>query len=145
VKRVIIDTNMLLVPGQFTVDVFTELDRVVEEPYEAAILQGSVAELAKIVSGATKASAEDRRAAKLAVMLVEHQGARDFTAATESRCKGLKIIGGSAEQHVDDAIVSIADDETLVATNDGGLKRRLLERGIRVIYLKNRKYLEISN
>lgn len=143
-KRILIDTNMLLVPGQHTVDIFTELDRIIDEPYELAILQGSIRELDNIASGATSASAEDRRAAKLARLLVEHQERRDWAASTGSQCKGLKILGGSADQHVDDAILAIADDDTLVATNDGGLKRRLLERGIRVIFLRNRNCLALA-
>jgi len=145
VKRVIIDTNMLLVPGQFTVDIFTELDRVVEESYTVEILNRSLEELARIASGASGSSADDRRAAKLATLLVEHQKARDWAASSGSQCKGLKIIPGSADQHVDDAIVAIADDDSLVATNDGGLKRRLLERGVRVIFLKANKYLAIAD
>ena len=77
-------------------------------------------------------------------MLIAHQRDRVFPAASASQCKGLKIIPGSGDQHVDDALLAIADDDTLVATNDGGLKRRLLERGIRVIFLKSRKYLAIA-
>jgi rRNA-processing protein FCF1 len=143
-KRVIIDTNMLLVPGQHKVDIFTELDRVLDEPYLAQVLEGSVRELSSIADGRTSASADDRRAAKLAQMLIEHQRARDYSAASGSRCKGLKVVSGSADQHVDDVILAIADDDTLVATNDNGLKRRLLERGIRVIFLKQRQYLALS-
>lgn len=139
-KTVIIDTNMLLVPGQFKVDIFSELERVMDEPYEIGILEQSVDELKKI---AATGSGEDKRAAKLAFMLVEHQKLRDFAAATGTKCKALKIIPGSSE-YADDAILSIAEDDVLVATNDGGLKRRLLERGVRVIFLKQQQYLALS-
>ena len=96
-RRVLIDTNMLLVPGQFTLDIFTELDRVMDEPYETAILQGSLDELERIATGAAGAGAEDRRAARLAQLLIEHQRRMDRPAA--SRCKGLKILGGSRQKH----------------------------------------------
>lgn len=141
-RRVIIDTNMLLVPGQCKVDIFTELDRLIEEPYEIVILQGTLDELAKISEGADVSGA-DKQAARLAVMLVEHQRTRDFAASTGSLCKALKIISGSTEKYVDDAIQEIAED-ALVATNDGELKRRLLEKGVRVIYLKQQQHLAIS-
>jgi uncharacterized protein len=137
-KRVIVDTNMLLVPGQFKVDIFTELDRIMEEPYEIAILKGTLDELQKIALS----KGQDGQAAKLGMMLVEHQRKRDFAASSTSNCKGLKIIQGS-NQYVDDAIVEIAEDE-FVATNDSGLKRRLLEKGVRVIYLKQSQHLAIS-
>jgi uncharacterized protein len=137
-RKVIIDTNMLLVPGQFKVDIFTELDRVMDEPYEINILQGSLDELKKI---SETASGADKQAAKLATLLIEHQKKRDFAAATQ--CKGLKIVPRSSDAYVDDAILEIAEDE-FVATNDNGLKRRLLDKGIRVIYLKQQQHLAIS-
>jgi uncharacterized protein len=139
-RKVIIDTNMLLVPGQFKVDIFTELDRIMDEQYEIIILQGSLDELKKI---SETASGADKQAAKLAQLLVEHQRKRDFTASTTSNCKGLKIVAGSKGKYVDDAIVEIAEDE-FVATNDSALKRRLLEIGVRVIYLKQQQHLAIS-
>jgi uncharacterized protein len=139
-RRVIIDTNMLLVPGQFKVDIFTELDRVMDENYEIVILQASLEELKKI---SETGSGADKQAAKLGAMLVEHQKKRDFSASSRSNCKALKVIPGSKGTYVDDAIVEIAEDE-FVATNDSGLKRRLLEKGVRVIYLKQQQHLAIS-
>jgi len=136
--RVILDTNMLLVPGQFKVDVFTEIDRIMEEPYELVILDGSLEELKKLAAG----SGDDARSAKLGQLLIDHQEKRDFAANTQ--CKGLKILGSSVGSHVDDAILKIAEDDTLVATNDGDLKRRLLEQGVRVIYLKQQQYLTVT-
>lgn len=132
---------MLLVPGQFKVDVFTEIERLMDEPYELVVLEGTLKELERI---AKEAGADDRRAAKLAQLLVDHQRKGASAAAKAGRCKGLKIIDGSAHGYVDDAIVAIAEDDALVATNDGELKRRLLERGGRVIFLKQKQYLAMS-
>lgn len=140
-QQVILDTNMLLVPGQFKVDIFSELDRVMDGPYEILVPEGVLKELDGLVE---KGKADDRRAARLAKLLLEHQRQRDFRAAGESRCKGLKIISQSNGMYVDDAILEFAEDGTLVATNDAALKRRLLERGVRVIYLKQRQYLMVS-
>ena len=136
-KQVVVDTNMLLVPGQFQVDIFTELERVMDETYEIVILDSTLKELDKLSQG----KGDDARAARLGKMLVQHNQKRDFAAAANSQCKGLKIVQGSSD-YADDAIVAIAEDDTIVATNDGGLKRRLLERGVRVIYLKQDTYLE---
>jgi rRNA-processing protein FCF1 len=130
---------MLLVPAQFKVDIFSELDRIMEEPYELAVLQGTMDELKKLAAGKTK----DSQAAKLGLLLVGHQQKRDFAASSGSNCKALKIIPSSNNLYVDDAIVEIAEDE-FVATNDSELKRRLLEKGIRVIYLKQQQHLAIS-
>ena len=131
---------MLLVPGQHKVDIFTEIERIMDENYEIHILKGVMDELAKLAVG----NSADAQAARLGKMLLEHQQKRDFAAATGTQCKALKIISQSKEKHVDDAIVSIAEDDTLVATNDAELKRRLLDKGIRVIYLRQQKHLTIS-
>lgn len=139
-RRVILDTNMLLVPGQFKVDIFTELDRIIDEPYEIVILDKTLEELKKITETGKGA---DKQAAKLAGLLIEHQKKRDFNASSRSNCKGLKIISSSSGLYVDDAIIEIAEDE-FVATNDSELKRRLLEKGVRVIYLKQQQHLAIS-
>jgi uncharacterized protein len=138
-RKVIIDTNMLLVPGQFKVDIFTELDRVIDEPYEIIVLESTIDELRKI---SETASGADKQAAKLAMMLINHQKERKTAASTRSQCKALKITASSF-QYVDDAILEIAEDE-FVATNDSALKRRLLDKGVRVIYLKQQKHLAIS-
>jgi uncharacterized protein len=138
-RVVIVDTNMLLVPGQFKVDIFSELDRIMDEAYEIHILQGSLEELQKV---AETGSGADKQAAKLGQLLVDHQRKRDFSASSRSNCKGLKIVSRSSK-YVDDAILEIAED-AFVATNDGELKRRLLEKGIRVIYLKQQQHLAIS-
>ena len=141
-RKVIVDTNMLLVPGQFKVDIFSELERVMDEPYELIILKESLTELQKIIDG-KETSGADKQAAKLALLLIDHQGKRDSAASTRSNCKALKIISGSQDKYVDDAIVEIAEDE-FVATNDSGLKTRLLDKGVRVIYLKQQQHLAIS-
>jgi rRNA-processing protein FCF1 len=141
VLRVILDTNMLLVPGQFKIDIFTELERVIEEPYEIVILQKTFDELQKIED---TGSGEDKRAAKLAKHLIQHNADGKSSSSQAANCKGLKIIKDSSDSYVDDAIVEIAEDDTVVATNDGGLKRRLLEHGVRVIYLKQQQYLTMS-
>lgn len=140
--KVILDTNILLVPGQFKVDIFSEIDRLMDEPYELIVLEGSLDELEKIIQDAAKG--EDKRAARLGKMLLEHHKKRDFSAAETGQCKALKILPGSSGEYVDDAILSIAEDDTLVATNDNQLKRRLLERGVRVISLKQQQYLTVS-
>jgi len=140
-RKVIIDTNMLLVPGQHKVDIFTELDRVMDEQYEIIVLKGTLEELQRIIDGKTQATGADKQAAKLAQLLVKHHEQRDKV-SSKTNCKALKIVSGS-KHHVDDAIVEIAED-AFVATNDSGLKRRLLEKGIRVISLKQQKYLAIS-
>lgn len=138
-KKIILDTNMLLVPGQFTVDIFSELERIIEEPYEIIILEETMKELRKIAS---EGKGNDQRAAKLGLLLLEQQQTK-YRSTSESQCKDLKIIPGSGT-YADDAILAIAEDDCFVATNDTALKHRLLDRGIRVVFLKQQQYLTVS-
>ena len=66
-KKIILDTNFLLIPGQFNVDIFTEVERILGEPFELCIVDKSIAELNRLVAVGKE---KDRFAAKLALVLV---------------------------------------------------------------------------
>lgn len=46
-RKVILDTNFLLIPGQFKVNVFAEIERVMDVPYHLCIIDKTVDELKK--------------------------------------------------------------------------------------------------
>lgn len=124
-KKIILDTNFLMIPYQFNVDIFEEINRIMEEEYELIILDKIIEELEKI----TKSKGKDAAAAKIALGLIE--------------VKNVKIINTN-EKKVDNAIVALADKDSIVATNDKVLKEKLKNKNIRIIYLRNKKYLEMS-
>ncbi len=126
-KKVILDTNFLLIPGQFMVDIFTELERIMQEPFELCVIDKSIKELNQVVmTGKTK----DRFAAKLALALIIQ--------------KNLKTLHSFVtKKSVDDIIVSKADKDTFVATQDKALRQRLKEKGAKIIGLRQQKYLEL--
>ncbi len=126
-KKVILDTNFLLVPGQFSVDIFSEIDRLMDFPYQLEVLKGTLPELKKINdTGSTK----DKMAAKLAVVLIKQ--------------KGLKMVANYSTDNVDDSIVRLANKDTYVATQDKELKSRLKKKGVKIITLRQKKYLIIE-
>jgi hypothetical protein len=114
-----------MIPYQFNVDIFEEINRIMEEEYELIILDKIIEELEKI----TKSKGKDAAAAKIALGLIE--------------VKNVKIINTN-EKKVDNAIVALADKDSIVATNDKVLKEKLKNKNIRIIYLRNKKYLEMS-
>jgi uncharacterized protein len=123
-KRVIIDTNFLLIPSEFKVDIFAEIKRLVPLDYKLFIMDGTIAELHKIMESKFNKS-KDKLNAKIGLQLVENKN----IAKIESR------------GHVDDIIVDISDKETIVATSDRELRRRLRAKGIRLIGLRKKQYL----
>ena len=125
-KKVILDTNFLLIPGQFMVDIFTDIGRIMQEPFALCVIDKSLKELNHIViTGKQK----DRFAAKLALAL-----------AIQKNLKTLHSFG--SKKSVDDIIVSKADENTYIATQDKALRERLKEKGAKIIGLRQKKYLE---
>ena len=127
-KKVIIDTNFLMIPGQFKVDIFSEIERIVDEPHELCVVEKTIAELEKIAQGG---HIKDRFAAKLAVVLAAQ--------------KGLKRVPSSSRDiSADDEIVIASNKETYVATQDAALRGRVKEKGAKVIGLRQKKYLVVN-
>lgn len=130
-KRIIIDTNFLMIPYQFKVDIFSEIGRICNFNYKLCILEQTIAELENI---AEKQAGKDRRAVKFALQLI--------------KLKKIEIIkinmAQSGQRDVDSLILENIDKDTIVATQDLHLKRELLRRGTHVITLRQKKYLEIA-
>ena len=122
-KKIILDTNFLTIPYQFNVDIFEEIDRIMEEDYELITLDKVVEELKKMKKG------KDTIAARIGLELIEK--------------KNIKVIK-TDEKKVDNAIVKLADKNTTVATNDRDLRRRLKNKNVKVLYLRSKKHIVMS-
>lgn len=118
-KRIILDTNFLLAINQFKIDVFSELERICDFPYSVCILDKTIDELNKII---IEQKGKDKEAAKLALEII----------------KGKVEVLETKKGYVDDILVGLAGKDTLIATQDQELKRRV-KTG--VIVIKQKKYL----
>lgn len=114
--KVVLDSNFLLLPFQFRIDIFTELDKLLDVRYEVCVTKGVVAELKKIKS----------RHARAALSIANK----------------LPII--DAEGGVDEALLKLASKDIIIATNDKFLKEKIRKKGAPVVYLRQRKYLAID-
>jgi rRNA-processing protein FCF1 len=122
-KKMILDTNFMIDLGRFGIGI-DEIDKVMTENYEMQIVSSSVSELKKIASTA----ADESKFAKYALMIMD--------------LRKIKILETS--EGADAAIVSFADKDTIVATNDIKLRKKLKEKGVRCIYVRSKKKLEIG-
>ena len=127
--KVILDTNFLLIPAQFRVDIFSEIRRVCDFNYELVVVAETIAELKKIIASG-RSSGRDKKAAKLALQLLRKYGVRVL--------KNYRKVFKRA----DDAILDIADKKSLVATQDRELKRALQAK-CGLIILRQKQYLQI--
>lgn len=121
---VILDTNFLLIPATFGVDIFSEIQRIYPLKHQFAVVGPTLAEL-EIIKGRPGKQAS---AAKLALSLI--------------KAKNINTLP-TAVKHTDDAIVAVAQKQgnCVVATQDLALRSRLKKAGISVIVLRQKKYL----
>ena len=128
-KIILLDTNFLLIPYQFKVDIFTEFDRVCNFNYKLFVLDKSIEELKKIVE---EQKGKNKDAAKIALKLIS--------------IKNIGIIKTKSDKKTDDIILDTAPkDDFIVATQDKDLKRRLITQSIIIIVLRQKKKLAIMN
>lgn len=120
-REVIIDTNGLMVPGQFGIDIFMELKRLGFDSY--VVPRASVRELEKI---STQGRGRDRTAAKIALSLLD-------------RCTIVE-----KEGFADDVIMELATSkEDTVLTSDVELKKRLCSKGVSIVQLREQTHLSL--
>lgn len=129
-KKVILDTNILLLPGQIGLDVFTEIDKTMSEPYEFYVIEKSLQELKDIMEGKTNLKKKaDKLNAKLGFLMVKQ--------------KGLKTLPDSSNL-VDDTIVTLSNSDVYVVTQDKELQKRVEEKGAKLLLLRQQKYFVVK-
>ena len=120
-SKVIIDTNGLMIPGQFGIDIFSELEQM--GFYSYIVPSASVKELERI---AATGRSKNRTAARIALSLLD-------------RCTIVDKNG-----YADDIIIDLAVSmDAAVLTNDAELKKRLCSKGVTNVYLRDRTRLSI--
>ena len=124
-EKIILDTNFLMIPWQFKVDIFSEIDRICHFNYKIFIFEKSIDELNSIIQ---KSSGRDKRAAQFALKLI--------------KLKNISLIK-SDKKHVDNLIMENLSNDAVVATQDILLKKELLKKGFSVIILRQKKYLQL--
>ncbi len=123
IRRIILDTNFLLIPAQFRVDIFSEVQRISDFKYRLFILDKTRDELNSI---SEKQRGKSREAAKLALQMVNKFGIEQIK---------------TGEGKVDDLLREESRKEgTIIATQDAELRRTLKN----VIFLRQRHYLALK-
>jgi len=124
---VLFDTNFLLVPIRFGVDIFAEAERTLNTIVEPAVTSGVLRELEQLRRGAAPGFAREL----------------GFASSLASRCRVIEhdLLEGET---VDDSLARLASaGGYVVATTDADLKRRLRCVGVKVLILRQRRYLQL--
>ena len=121
-NKVLLDTNFILTPFQFKLDLFSELKKIIPNS-QVFILDKSFEELKKIKNGfylnAVKKFVEIN---KIGIL------------KTKEKERNLDV---------DDLLLIFGEKGYIVATNDKELKQRLEEKNISYIFMRQKKVLEI--
>lgn len=119
-KKILLDTNFLVAPFQFSFSLFDELDRLYPHS-EIYTIEEAVEEAKSIKQGKYK---------ELVPQLIENED--------------IEVLETEGEGIVDDLLVEISD-EYVIATNDKELKQRILDEGRPVIIIRQENHLEVVN
>jgi hypothetical protein len=124
-KEVVIDTNFFMVPFQFNVDVITELENSLPS-YKLTTPSFVINELKGLKRNS---KGKIRLNANLALRL-----------ANSSKVE-IKDISLLENETVDDALLRVSE---VLATNDIELKKRAKNKGITVVYLRQKRYIAVD-
>jgi len=126
--KIIIDSNALFAPLQLKIDIFAELERVLNRNFEIVLLSPVKRELEML---AQKSSSKRGKDAAFALSLSEK-----LTYVNISEKK---------KELTDDAIVRVSKAwNAPVFTNDKKLKKKLRDISVPVIYVREKSRLEID-
>src|SRR3989338_2348405 len=125
--KVIFDTNFLLIPCLFKVDIFAEADKLILEKYSSCIVEQSIRELKKIM---TSGNGREKRADLFALSIIKK--------------KKLEILFFSGKD-ADSAILEAARaNDIIVATQDRELKIELKKLKKKTLVLRQKSHLELQ-
>jgi len=120
-KQIVLDTNFLLLPFRYKINIIKELDHLVEKSHKFVISSKTIDELQKL----GKRVGKDGMAARLAIKMIDAAKA------------GFEIM--PSDREVDDWIVEYAvATRAIVCTNDSELRRRLRASKIKIVTMKSR-------
>ncbi|CEG13891.1 putative ribonuclease VapC4 [groundwater metagenome] len=126
-KKVIIDTNFLLIPEKFHLDIFYEISLLVPG-CEFIVMDGTFRELEGIK--------KDRNAANISLKILEKFKDK-YTVYESNKDKNYKT--------VDEEILDVANDNSfIVCTDDKDLKRKLKEIDVGTITLKHKSRIDFG-
>ena len=126
--RVLLDTNFLMLPMRFGVDLRPELGRVLEASFSLAITPAVIDELRRL-----KTNVKTRELNNIEYALTIAEG---LEKVDDVLCPG---------EDVDDQLVRLADMEGLiVATTDSELRQRIRQKYRPVVFMRQRRYLSID-
>src|SRR3989344_3608479 len=115
---IVLDTNFLITALKFKIDLFEEIEKICIFDYNLSVLDKTLSEL--------KGKPNEKLVKELLTK------------------KKVNIIKTSTKDYVDDILAKL-DKNFIIATQDIDLKRRLETKKMPIIFIRQKKYLELKN
>ncbi|MEM0231414.1 MAG: nucleotide-binding protein [Candidatus Woesearchaeota archaeon] len=126
-EKVLLDTNFCMIPGQFKVDIFSEIRRILPTA-KVCTLDLNIEELKRLEK---EGSLKERRAARIALQLIKQKDVCII--------KTKSFLNTSQNpKDADEALAEFAAQGYIIATQDRELKRRI--KGP-IIVMRKKKFL----
>jgi len=124
--RILVDTNFLLIPVRFKVDIFTGSADAVNDITEFYVSSRVLNEIQRLKERSKPSFVKELRLA-------------------ETYAGQCTLIEDPSDGEVDDSLVSLASREGMVlGTIDSELRQKARAAGVKVIYLRQRNYLVLD-
>jgi len=126
---VVLDTNFIVMPAQFGMDIFTETQNTLERSVNFVILTSVISEIETL---AERASRTEKRWFRIAMDFVE-------------RCQIIDYQPSKTDLTVDEQLLEyLSETGYILATNDRKLKYSARKMGISVLMLRGKKKLMLE-
>ena len=119
-KTILLDTNFIVSALKNKINLDLELDRVMKEKYQKKIIDKTIDELKKL----------NTEHSKLSIKILEKQKVKKIRSETNN---------------VDNEIVKNSNKDTIVATLDRKLKKKLKKKEVKTITIRQKKYFSLNN
>ncbi|MBT4540931.1 hypothetical protein HOC35_05445 [Candidatus Woesearchaeota archaeon] len=136
-KKILLDTNFLMIPGNFGIDIFEEIDRICNFNYKLYIVDKTIDELEKLPEKVQNQKTATKTAVNIALKLIETLGKEGKLNIIPTKTNN-ELKAKYEEMYVDEIIIKLAN-EYIVATTDTELKKHLKK----MIILRQKRYLEL--
>ncbi len=123
--KLVLDTNFFISMVNYHISLEDVLG-ILDEKNEPVILEASLRELEKLIKAG---NFSERKSAKLALSI--------------AKAKKIRVIGPE-KGYVDDLLLELNPKEYVIATQDGNLKRKLKEKGFRLVVIRQKKYAMVE-
>jgi len=133
-RQVIIDTNFWLLPFEKKVDIFKQIDMLLDEPYTVVVPQAVLDELEGMSHGRLKRAVPSRRAISIIrAKAGKKEGVPPWVEIDPQKGKA------------DGVIITVALQRgAYVATNDFELRKRLGQKGVKCITLRDNHKVDFA-